>query len=63
MSELWLDLQEGFYILFGPFLASIVLPLFVGAGLVVAVLMATARYWRPKETINVFVVGSQDGDE
>lgn len=61
--SMWADLQEAFYILFGPFIASILLPVFIAAGLLMAMLMATARFWRPKDHIEVTIVGRQDGDE
>ena len=61
--SMWADLQQAFYITFAPFIASILLPVFMAAGLLLAMLMATARYWRPKEVQDVFVVGSHSGEE
>ena len=53
MENLWPDLQEVFYLLLGPFIASLLLPVFIGAGLLLAVLMSFSRFWRPKEFLEV----------
>ncbi len=53
MDNLWPDLQETFYILLGPYIASLLLPVFIGSGLLIAVLMSFSRFWRPKEVIEV----------
>lgn len=53
MDNLWPDLQETFYLLLGPFIASLLLPVFMGAGLVLAILMSFSRFWRPKEVLEV----------
>lgn len=57
MDVLWADLQETFYICLGPFVGYLLLPVFIAAGLFLAVLMTTARFWRPNETIEVIIVG------
>ncbi len=53
MDSLWPDLQETFFLLLGPFIASLLLPVFVGTGLLLAILMSFARFWRPPEKIEV----------
>ena len=50
------DLQQAFFLLVGPFLLYFLLPVFLGGGLLLALLMATARFWRPRETVDVNVV-------
>lgn len=54
--SMWGDLQETFFILYGPLIYSLLLPVFVGSGIVVALYMAIDRFWRPKEKIQVEVV-------
>lgn len=53
MENLWPDLQETFYLLLGPYIASLLLPVFIGSGLLIAILMSFSRLWRPKEVIEV----------
>jgi hypothetical protein len=53
MENLWPDLQETFYLLLGPYIASLLLPVFIGTGLLLAVLMSFSRFWRPKEILEV----------
>jgi 4-amino-4-deoxy-L-arabinose transferase-like glycosyltransferase len=53
MADLWLDLQETFYILFGPYIAGILLPVFIAGGLVLAILMSFSRYWRKPEKVEI----------
>lgn len=53
MDSLWPDLQETFYLLLGPFIASLLLPVFIGTGLFLAILMSFSRFWRVKEVIEV----------
>lgn len=53
MENLWPDLQETFFLLLGPFIASLLLPVFIGSGLLLAILMSFSRFWRPKEVIEV----------
>lgn len=48
---LWSDIQETFYIIFGPFIVGVVLPLYIAAGVILAVAMAAQRFWRPLERI------------
>lgn len=49
----WPDLQETFYLLLGPYIVGLLLPLFGATSIVLAVLMAVSRYWRPLERIAV----------
>jgi hypothetical protein len=49
----WQDFQEAFYILFGPYLAGLLLPVFIAAGLLLAMLMSVAKFWRPIEKVEV----------
>lgn len=58
---LWADLQEAFYLLLGPYIVGLLLPLFVSAGIVLAVVMAGARWWRPLE--KVAIVGRTPFDD
>lgn len=54
---MWPDLQETFYLLLGPFILSLLLPVFLVAGILLAALMAVSKFWRPLErvvTINRF---------
>jgi hypothetical protein len=53
MENLWPDLQETVYLLLGPFIASLLLPVFIGSGLLLAILMSFSRFWRPKEVLEV----------
>ncbi len=50
---MWIDLQEAFYLALGPFIVSILLPLFVGGGLVTAAIMVTSRFWQRRQKIDV----------
>jgi len=50
---MWIDLQEAFYLALGPFIVSILLPLFVGGGLVAAAIMVTSRFWQRRQKIDV----------
>lgn len=43
---MWSDLQEAFYVLFAPFIASLLLPLFVAAGIGLAVSMVIIERFR-----------------
>lgn len=40
---LWQDLQETFFIVFAPCLAGVILPFFVGGGIVIAVIRLVFR--------------------
>jgi len=54
---MWPDLQETFYLLLGPFILSLLLPVFLVAGILLAALMSLSKFWRPLErvvTINRF---------
>jgi hypothetical protein len=53
MENLWPDLQETFFLLLGPFIASLLLPVFIGSGLLLAILMSFSRFWRPAEKMEV----------
>lgn len=53
MENLWLDLQETFYLLFGPYIAGLLLPVFIGSGLLLAILMSFSRFWRPVEKVEL----------
>ena len=53
MENLWPDLQETFFLLLGPFIAALLLPVFIGSGLLLAVLMSFSRFWRPTEKLEV----------
>lgn len=55
MNQLWPDLQETFYLLLGPYLAGLLLPVFIGSGLLLAVLMSFSRFWRPREQVDVVI--------
>lgn len=54
--ELWQDLHESFYLVYGPFLVYIILPIFLGAGLVTAGIMITSRFWRKKPQVDATIV-------
>jgi len=47
------DLQEAFYLVFGPFIISVILPIFTANAIVLAGLMAVDRFWRPLEHIRI----------
>ena len=47
------DLQQAFYILYGAYIAYLLLPVFIAAGLLLAALMTLARYWRPVEKVEI----------
>ncbi len=53
MENLWPDLQETFFLLLGPFIAALLLPVFIGSGLLLAILMSFSRFWRPTEKLEV----------
>jgi len=55
--ELWSDLNEAFYVVYGPFLVYVILPVFLGAGLVYAGVMLTSRFWRKKPHVEATIVG------
>jgi hypothetical protein len=56
-SVLETDIQQAFYLVVGPYITGFLLPVVLGSGLLLALLMATARFWRPRETVDVNVVG------
>lgn len=53
METLWPDLQETFYLLFGPYIAGLLLPVFIAAGLMLAILMSFSRLWRPVQKVEL----------
>ena len=59
---LWSDIQEAFYIIFSPFIVGVVLPLYIAAGVILAVLMAAQRFWRPLSRVIAIVRQGQDTD-
>lgn len=59
---LWADLQEAFYLLLGPYIVGLLLPIFGATCIVLAVLMAAAKYWRPLERVAV-IWGRQPSDD
>jgi hypothetical protein len=44
---IWADLQEVFYILLGDYIARLLLPVFITAGLMLSILMTLEKFWRP----------------
>jgi len=60
---MWADLQETFYVTLGPFIGDLLLPVFIAAGLLLAMLMSTARFWRPREISEVIIVGKAYDEE
>jgi len=59
---MWADLQETFYLCLGPLIVGLILPLFISAGIILAILMAISWLWRPLEQVMVIRRGS-DADE
>jgi hypothetical protein len=53
--SLWADLQETFYITMGPFLGYLLLPAFVAAGMLLAILMSVSRFWRPMPKVQAVI--------
>lgn len=60
MSGMWDDLQQTFFILYGPFIYALILPVFVGSGVIIAFWMSIDRFWRPKEKIQVEIAQPDD---
>jgi hypothetical protein len=50
---MWTDLQEAFFIVLGPFIQNILLPVFIAAGVLLALLMPLARFWEPTQKIEL----------
>ncbi len=50
---MWNDLQEAFFILLGPFIQNILLPVFIAAGVLLALFMPLVRFWQPTEKVRV----------
>lgn len=59
---MWTDLQETFYLIFAPFIVGLILPLFVAAGVILAVLMSVERFWRPIARVKAIWGSSNDTD-
>lgn len=57
---MWNDLQEAFYLTFGPLIIYLILPVFAGAGIIIAALMAISWLWRPLARIVVVNKNSDD---
>lgn len=57
---MWDDLQEAFYLTFGPLILYLILPLFGGVGLFIAIAMAVSWLWRPLERV---VLANKNSDE
>lgn len=55
MEDLWPDLQETFYLLLGPYIGGLLLPVFIGSGLALAILMSFSRFWRPREQVDAVI--------
>lgn len=50
---MWADLQEAFFLVMGPLIVGLILPVFGGAGIIIAVLMAVQQLWRPLQRVRV----------
>lgn len=59
---MWADLQETFYLVLGPCILGLILPLFAAGGILIALLMATAWAWRPLDR-TVMINRRNDADE
>lgn len=59
--DFWADLQETFFLLLGPYITGLLLPVFGGAGVLLAVVMAAARWWKPLPKVAI-VSGRDDWD-
>lgn len=53
------DIQQVFYIIVGPYLSGILLPVFIAAGMLLAMLMSVSKFWRPVEKVEI-IGRSQD---
>lgn len=45
------DIQQVFYIVVAPYLAGLLFPVFIAAGLMLAMLMSVSKFWRPVEKV------------
>ena len=52
---MWADLQQVFYIVLGQYIAELLLPLFVAAGLILAIVMSFSRFWRPEQRVRAII--------
>ncbi|NJN95681.1 MAG: hypothetical protein HC875_17000 [Anaerolineales bacterium] len=59
---MWNDLQQTFFITLGPFIQNILLPVFIAAGVLLALLMPLARFWKPTEKIKLDPGWERDRD-
>ena len=50
---MWADVQETFLIVLGPFINDILLPVFVAAGVIIAILTPFSRFWRPYLKVDI----------
>ena len=48
---MWADLQETFYLCLGPLIVGLILPVYVGVGILLAVAMAVQWLWRPIQRV------------
>lgn len=57
---MWSDLQESFYLTLGPLIIGLILPLFGGAGIVIAILMSISWFWRPLDRVRIVSKNSNE---
>ena len=50
---MWPDLQQTFFIVLAPLLQNIIFPVFVAAGVLLAILMPLSRFWEPTQKIEL----------
>lgn len=50
---MWIDLQQAFYLVFAEFLQSVVMPVFIASGVLLALINPLSRFWRPTEKISL----------
>lgn len=55
MEQLWPDLQQTFYLLMGPYIAYLLLPVFIASGLLLAILMSFSRFWKPRPKVDAVI--------
>lgn len=58
---MWADLQQAFYITLAPYVQDILLPVFIGLGIVLALVHPLSRFWRPTEKISLDAGWDRDG--
>jgi len=59
---MWADLQETFYLLLGPLIVGLLLPMFAVGGILMAILMAISWLWRPPKEV-VIIGRKSDANE